>query len=98
MFSRSIYIYRVHTMALGLYRKETRVEMRYQKKCLQLYSQTDWYLLPNLIGNEKQTTMEYSNIHVTVMNLIMLFVLMTLLCVGVFITILSHVFLRHVTS
>lgn len=53
MFSRSIYKYRVHTMALGLYRKETRVEIwRYQKKRLQLNSQTDWYLPSSLIENQ----------------------------------------------
>lgn len=74
MFSRSIYIYRVHTMALGLYRKETRVEIwRYQKKRLQLNSQTDWYLPSSLIENNEirnKQTMEYSDIHVTVINMI----------------------------
>lgn len=67
MFSRSIYKYRVHTMALGLYRKETRVEMwLYQKKRLQLNSQTDWYLPSSLIENNEirnKQTMEYSDIY-----------------------------------
>lgn len=72
MFSRSIYKYRVHTMALGLYRKETRVEMwLYQKKRLQLYSQTDWYLpLSLIIEIRNKQTMEYLNIHVTAINMI----------------------------
>lgn len=72
MFSRSIYKYRVHTMTLGLYRKETRVEMwLYQKKRLQLYSQTDWYLpLSLIIEIRNKQTMEYLNIHVTAINMI----------------------------
>lgn len=40
-------------MALALYRKETHVEMHYQKKRLRLYSQTDGYLLPGLIKRKK---------------------------------------------
>lgn len=40
-------------MALALYRKETHVEMHYQKKRLRLYSQTAGYLLPGLIKKKK---------------------------------------------